>query len=162
VLALGAVLAVLTAAVLYVVTEFLGFDAARFLLDTRLGGRDYQLEGLADATFLPSQPFEMLWEIVYASVLVQFGVLGLVAFLVALTAPIALQLLGCLPQRGTEYKRALAAGLVTWLVIAVSDGGALFIPVMAFYWFVVSLLLSDNPSWRDAAGRPEREPVGVT
>ncbi len=158
VLTLGAAVAVLAAAVLWVVTNVLGFDAALFLLDARLGGRDYQLEGLADATFLPSQPFEMLWEIVYASVLVQFGVLGLVTFVAALAAPVALQLLGCLPQRGTEYKRALVAGLVTWLVVAVSDGGALFIPVMAFYWFVASLLLSDNPTWRGAAGRPEREP----
>jgi hypothetical protein len=35
---------------------------------------------------------------------------------------------------------------VTYLFVATSDGAILFIPVMAIYWFLVSLLLSPAPT----------------
>lgn len=156
VLTLAVALSVTVGGVLWAVVHVLEFDPTKFLLDRRLGGRFHQLEGLGEATLLPSVRFDTIWEIVYASILAQFGILGLVGFLVGLATPLALHFLGCVPDHKTAYKRALGAGLATYLVISISDGGALLIPIMAFFWFVASLLLSGNPTWRAAEGRPER------
>jgi hypothetical protein len=79
---------------------------------------------------------------VYVSVLDIFGLVGLVAFILAMTGPLLLYATGTLPHAATPYKRALALGLVLYLLVAMSDGALLFIPVMAIYWFVASLLLS--------------------
>jgi hypothetical protein len=128
-----------------------------FLFDANLGGRINQLDALNSARLLPESRFDAIYEIVYLSVIQSFGLLGLGAFLLAMIAPVALHLFGALPFSATAYKRNLSAGLMTYLVVAMSDGALLFIPVMAFYWFVVSLLISDNDSfiqWR-------REPVPI-
>lgn len=127
----------------------IGVDPAAFLLDRNLGGRFGQTEALESAGALPGVPFEHIREIVYLSVLENFGVVGLVAFLLAMAAPLAAHLAGVLPGAETPYKRSLASGLMVYLVVAMSDGALLFIPVMVFYWFVASLLLSDNPSFAD-------------
>lgn len=121
-----------------------------FLFDRNLGGRLGQLGALETARVLPNAPFETIYEIVYLSVMESFGILGLAAFLVAMATPVALQFLRAIPYGGSAYKRSLATGLLTYLVVAMSDGALLLIPVMVFYWFVVSLLVSDNPSF---AGR---------
>lgn len=126
-----------------------------FLLDRNLGGRIGQLQALERATALPQARFEAIGEIVYLSVLENFGVVGLVCFLVGMAAPLALHLAGAVPFAASRYKRSLAAGLGIYLFVAMSDGAILFIPVMAFYWFVASLLLSDNRSfeaWGPASG----------
>ncbi|HEV2146522.1 MAG TPA: hypothetical protein VGR37_03815 [Longimicrobiaceae bacterium] len=131
---------------LWYALNLMGWDMA-FLFDRRLGGRIGQLSALETATVLPGTPFEAILEIVYLSVLHNFGIVGLAAFLVGMTAPVLLHLAGALPFSATEYKRGLVTGLVVYLVVAMSDGALLFIPVMVFYWFVVSLLLSGNPSF---------------
>jgi hypothetical protein len=127
----------------------LGVDVG-FLLDRQLGGRARQWMELESARLVSDTPFETVLEIVYLSMLHNFGIVGLAAFVVGLAAPLGLYLLGALPQAGTEYKRALAVALAIYLVVALSDGAILYIPVMAFYWFVVSLLLSDNPTFSPA------------
>jgi hypothetical protein len=142
---LGAVLLALGAGVAYAMT-LMDRDIS-FLFDPNLGGRLGQLGALETSGLLPSGPFEAISEIVYLSVLEGFGLLGLASFLVAMATPLALQLLGAIPHGGSVYKRNLAAALATYLVVAMSDGAILLIPVMAFYWFVVSLLVSDNPSF---------------
>ena len=142
---LGVALVMLALGVGYVMT-LIGSDFS-FLLDRNLGGRLGQLGALETAGLLSSQPFEAIYEIVYLSMLQTFGLFGLVAFLLAMGLPVWLHLMGAVPFAGSVYKRNLAAGLMTYLVISMSDGALLFIPVMAFYWFVVSLLLSDNPSF---------------
>jgi hypothetical protein len=125
-----------------------------FLFDRNLGGRLGQLGALETARALPNAPFETIYEIVYLSVMESFGILGLAAFLVAMATPVALHLLRATPYAGSTYKRNLAAGLITYLIVSMSDGALLFIPVMVFYWFMVSLLVSDNPSF---AVRAEEE-----
>jgi hypothetical protein len=159
-------LALLGGGIAYAMT-LIGRDVT-FLLDANLGGRINQLSALNSARVLPEAPFEAIYEIVYLSVMQSFGIIGLSAFLVAMIAPVALHFVGALPFSASGYKRNLAAGLMTYLVVAMSDGAMLFIPVMAFYWFVVSLLLSDNASfleWRRAPGpmpliaAPPAEPV---
>lgn len=147
-------LIVLTASLLFVAAgvagalELMGTSATTFLLDRNLGGRIDQLSVLSDATVLPDISFEHIVEMVYLSVLDNFGLLGLVTFLLAMCLPLALHLLGVVPHSESEYKRALVTGLFVYLFISNSDGALLFIPVMAFYWFIVSLLVSPNPSFQ--------------
>lgn len=130
-----------------------------FLLDRNLGGRLVQLDALGRAGIVARTPFVAIVEMVYLSVLDSFGIAGLVTYLVAMAAPLALQLLGALPHGRTRYKRSLAAGLAVYLVVSSSDGALLYIPVMAFYWFVVSLLVSSNGSFRAWTGE-RRVPGG--
>jgi hypothetical protein len=114
-----------------------------FLFARDLGGRE-GLELLADATILPSQPFTTLPEIVYFGVIQEFGMVGLLFFLIAMAAPPLLLVFGAVPHPGSEWKRALGAGLALYLVICMVDGGTLFIPVAAFFWFVVALLVGEK------------------
>jgi hypothetical protein len=162
---LGVVLLALGAGVAYAMT-LMGRDLS-FLFDRTLGGRLGQLGALETARVLADAPFEAISEIVYLSMMQSFGLLGLATFLIAMATPIALHLLRAIPYAATTYKRNLAAGLMTYLVVAMSDGALLFIPVMVFYWFVVSLLVSDNPSFaeqgrsRDGAVGRGRPALGV-
>lgn len=137
----------------YTVVHILGLDPGVFLLDTKLGGRASQLDVFERASVFPAIPFLILWEIVYLSILEYFGVIGLFTFVAALVAPVVLHLSGGVPEHRSEYKRALASGLMVYVVIAMADAGMLNIPVMAFFWFIVSLLVSNNPTWRGAAAR---------
>ncbi|MDB4949844.1 MAG: hypothetical protein JWM27_2493, partial [Gemmatimonadetes bacterium] len=148
-------LAVLVAGVLYCV-HLLKQDVGRFIFDRNLGGREVQWSHPGDLTLLPGVRFATVLEMVYLSMLYDFGVLGLALYVLGMAAPLALHLAGALPQRGSEYKRALAAGVAIYLIVSLSDGGLLFIPIMAFYWFVVSLLLSDNPTFERVL---ERRPL---
>lgn len=111
-----------------------------FIFDANLGGRVQQFESLQVATVLPERSFEHILEMVYLSVLDNFGALGLFSFLAAMSAPLILHFVGAFEGGGGVYKRSLAAGLMTYLVVCLSDGALLFIPVMAFYWFIVALL----------------------
>lgn len=154
-LVLAASLLTVVGGLMYTLT-LMGWDVS-FLFDRQLGGRAYQLGALDAATALPRTQFEAILEIVYLSVLHNFGLLGLAGFIVGMAAPVALYFVGALPFTGTEYKRSLAAGLVIYLFVAMSDGALLFIPVMVFYWFIVSLLLSGNPSFLRQETRTEEE-----
>jgi hypothetical protein len=118
-----------------------------FLFDRKLGGRIGQLAALHDATVLPHPRTLVIREIVYLSILENFGLVGLTAFLAALGGPVLLYAARCVEQRSTGYKKSLVVGLCVYLIVAMSDGAILFIPVMAIYWFLVTLLLSDNPSF---------------
>lgn len=127
------------------VLELIGLGVG-FLFDRNLGGRIGQWRYIETATVVPRLPFGGIGEIVYLSVLHNFGLIGLACFLVGIGAPLFLHLTGCVPSARSTYKRSLAAGLMIYLVVAMSDGAILYIPVMAIYWFVVSLLLSGNGS----------------
>jgi hypothetical protein len=127
-----------------------------FLFDRSLGGRSDQLLALERARLAASSPFEAILEMVYFSMLDSLGIAGLATFLLAMLTPLLLHFAGSLRYAGSTYKRSLAAGVITYLVVATSDGALLFIPVMAFYWFVVSLLVSDNPSFASFETRGPR------
>lgn len=112
-----------------------------FLFDPNLGGRLNLLDEVV-GNWYSSKPFTGLQEIVYASLLIQFGIIGLVAFILAMATPLWLHGIRTAPHADSSYKRSLALGLTIYLILAGSDGAILYIPVMAFYWFLASLLLS--------------------
>lgn len=135
----------LVAAGVWFALDLLGRDGS-FLLDRTLGGRQAQWRDLAQSTLLPAAQFTTIAEIVYLSVLRDFGLIGLCLFVVAMATPLVLHLLGVVPFASTAFKRSIATGLFIYLFIAMGDGAFVYIPVMAIYWFVASLLLSPNPS----------------
>ena len=135
--------------------SLLGRDIT-FLADRSLGGRTGQIEVLARSTFWPDldTPFEALLEMVYFSIIENFGWIGLPLFLLYLSTPLVLFLFRRVPQTQTTVKKTLALGLVLYYIAAFVDGAILFIPVMAIYWLIVVMILSDtapaSPSLRDA------------
>jgi hypothetical protein len=133
-----------------------------FLFDAGLGNRLVQFQD--SFSILPHKPFVGIAEMVYLSVLDTFGLIGLVAFGVALTTPVAMYFLRLTPGGASDYRRSLVAGLLVYLFLASSDGAILLIPVMALYWFVAGLLLTPSGprrEERDAGGgaRPATGPI---
>ena len=116
-----------------------------FLADSSLGGRTGQIVALAESSFFPDMDvsFEVLREMVYLSVIENFGWIGLPFFLLYLFAPLGLFLLRKTPQATSTVKKSLALGLVLYYIAAFVDGAILYIPIMAIYWLVVVLLLND-------------------
>ena len=119
-----------------------------FLADRSLGGRTGQIEVLANSTLLPdlNVSFEVVREMVYFSIIENFGWIGLPLFLLYLSTPLLLFLIRKVPQAQTMTKKTLALGLALYHIAAFVDGAILYIPVMAIYWLVVVLLLSDFKS----------------
>jgi hypothetical protein len=110
-----------------------------FIFDPTFGGRNLQFETLSKMTLF-GHPFDPIREILYLGVLEDFGIVGLVLFMIGFLAPLGIFLSHLTPK--DAFRIALAQGLLIYLVIALSDGAFHFIPVMAFYWFISALLIS--------------------
>ncbi len=131
-----------------------GFSLS-FLFDVSLGGRIYLIErALSESNFFSHIAFFPIEEVIYASIALLFGYFGLVFFLIAMTTPLLLSLF----RRRKMEQKAIFLGLVTYLFISFSDGAILYIPVMAFYWFLTSLLWRDLSSFEKAPSHVERPP----
>ncbi len=139
-----AVVVIVVIAAMLIGLSLLGRDIT-FLADSSLGGRTGQIEAIAESSFLPdmSVKFEVLREMVYFSVIENFGWITLPFFFLYLFTPLALFLFRRIPNARSLTKRTLAMGLVLYYISAFVDGAILYIPVMAIYWLVVVLLLSD-------------------
>ena len=134
ILVLIAILSALVIVLLFVLNNNLSF-----LFDSNLGGRADQFSVLDNLSLLPSEAFSGIAEILYLSVLGNFGLTGFILFAIMIIVPIGLSL-----NVKNIYKKGLLSGIIVYLVMAMSDGGFMLIPVMVFYWFVVSLLICDN------------------
>ncbi len=111
-----------------------------FIFDKDLGGRFDQLSYLKDISIFPLKPFTGLEEMTYLSILDQFGMIGLINFIIAMTCPF----LFILKKKLNNFNKCVVAGLITYLIIAISDGAILLIPTMAYYWFLSSMLLTNK------------------
>jgi hypothetical protein len=118
---------------------YLDYDIS-FIFDPSLGGRAEQFKILSEWNWIGSIPFQGFSEITYLSVLNNFGLFGLITFLIALTSPLWIYAFFSKTQT-TSFQRSLIVGLCTYLCISCSDGATLHIPVMTFYWFVSAVLL---------------------
>jgi hypothetical protein len=117
-------------------------DGWGFMIDPSLGGRSYMLEQTTNISLLPSEPVEMLPEIVYAGVIKQFGVIGLLAFVMFLLAPVAVAKMR--PGRLMPAQRYAALGIYSYAFICFGDGGIMLIPVIPIFLFV-SIILLEGP-----------------
>ncbi|MBS7564528.1 hypothetical protein KHS38_08935 [Mucilaginibacter sp. Bleaf8] len=134
---------VLSVGIFYMLA-FMNSDAS-FLFDKNLGGRTTQFTSLHKIELISSKKFRLIAEIIYISVLAEFGVVGLLLFLTAMLTPLFLYVTKLIRYKNSPVKKALFHGLLMYLILSWSDGAILYIPVMAFYWMIVGLLLSKNP-----------------
>jgi hypothetical protein len=107
-----------------------------FVVDSSFGGRRAAFKVLEDWSLFAAHPFYTLSEVVYLGILDSFGAIGLLTFLIALIGPLVFYAV----RRPSRIQRAIFTGLGTYLFISWSDGALLYIPIMFFYWFLVSLL----------------------
>ena len=120
------------------VIDLLGWDA-KFLFDPNLGGR---LGGESlDFQLVASQPFTVISEMTAKSFAEQFGVLIALLVYIGLSAPLITFFI-CNPLR-TLWQKDVCLGLFLYLIVSQVEGASLFIPVMAIYWFLCSLLRLD-------------------
>lgn len=128
----------LIGAVLFIVYVVLG-GGTSFLFDTSLGGRAAQLGALDNFSLLSQTPFLSVAEIVYLSILERMGLAGLILFLIMVGTPILLTI----PTRGA-LRKCFLSGVLLYLLVSFSDGAIMYIPVMAFFWFMISMMIGSN------------------
>jgi hypothetical protein len=129
-----------TLTILMIIMHYYGL-AIDFIFDANLGGRREQLDLVHNIKLLSIHSFTGIPEMVYIGMLDAFGILGIITYLLAMLGPICLNL----PSRfsGPEY-RCLILGLLNYLIISIADGAILYIPIMAFWWFLIALLTRTN------------------
>jgi len=133
---LGMVLSVFA---ILVVAEYMQWDFST-IFDRELGGRTlYQ----GEVTMLPQDPFSGINEITYVSMLYDFGIIGLVLFLVFYFAPSVY--LGLYTEKLGRWRKRALFGIIVYWMVSLSDGAFLLIPVTAFYWFFNWMLF--NPKF---------------
>jgi len=113
------------------------------LFDRELGGRAEKFDLIDSIGILPQKAFDPTSEIVYYQMLVDFGFIGLLIFLIAFMGPVFLIVFRKPrnPEKKEIWSSALLAVILYWIV-CLSDGAILLVPVMVFYWFNVSVLYS--------------------
>ncbi|MBI5346335.1 MAG: hypothetical protein HZB76_04260 [Chlamydiae bacterium] len=121
------------------VSLYFEFSASWFL-DTTLGSRTAGLEDLK-VNWFSDKSFSSVAEMVYVSILDNFGVLGLLSFLLAMTSPIFLFLLKN-PKNISNIHKSILIGLIGYLFSSLADGAIMLIPIMAFYWFLSAFIFS--------------------
>jgi hypothetical protein len=115
-----------------------------FIFDNTLGGRLQSADLLSFTLAGNSGEFYGIGEMTYLSMFVEFGLAGLLLFLLWLAAPI---LVGFAfgPATATAssgLERACKVSLMTYWVVAAVDGAFVLIPVGALYWLVAAIMLS--------------------
>jgi len=115
-----------------------------FILDSGLSGREGELGGFINPTFLPTHPVDGFSELLYASALSLFGIAGFLAIMLIFAAP--LSLVAWKPAiLASPTRRAAAKGLILYAIVASVDGATILIPVMAFYWFAYMTMIYGLP-----------------
>ena len=120
-------------------TNFIGVDTESFLFDKNLGARVDQLDVINSLHMFPYKEIGNIAEIVYTSILNQFGIVGFIFFIIFMAAPLLCAFLGSVP---TECGSAAAAGMMIYCVLCGSDGALPLAPVMWIYNFLGLVALS--------------------
>ncbi len=120
-----------------------------WFLDPTLGGRIQQFKILFKLELFSSVKFYTINEVVYLSIMENFGILGFILFLIGILSPLSIYIIKYLKLKKLNIEKCIFFGLVTYLFTAFADGGMLLIPTMVFYWFLSSLLLTNKDSLED-------------
>jgi len=131
-----------------------------YVYDPTLGGRIGELSMLREVTPLPTAPVTGFAEVLFASALVNYGVIGAAAFFFIFALPVLMVV--ARPQwLGDPVRRMALKGMVLYVIVSASDGATNLIPVMAFFWFTYSVYLVGMPGTQGVAatmGVPARAP----
>ena len=114
-----------------------------FFLDFSLGGRLNNIHKIEPYNIFGNSPFVWINEITYLGVLENFGLSGLLSFILFLLAPLLLYLLKKGPRKKEDLP--LILGILNYCFLSLSDGAFLLIPVMVFYYFISAFLLRESP-----------------
>lgn len=123
---------------LFFTSKFQYGSLTQFVLDPRLGGRIEQIKQSLEVSFLGVKPFSNIEEIVYLSVFKQFGIIGLFIYLIAFFTPIFIF------NNSTKNNSQYILGVILYAIVSMSDGCTLFIPTLAFFFFVVAMSFIKN------------------
>jgi hypothetical protein len=126
------------ASIILALLIYTGLDS-NFIWDHTLGGRVEQLDVLTELPLLSTRPFEGIAEISYLGILSSFGLIGLLTYLFGLLTPLWISL-----SNRNQVFTAIRCGLINYLIISCSDGAVLLIPVMAVFWLLASVALSEQ------------------
>jgi hypothetical protein len=114
-----------------------------FIFDSSFGGRAPQLSAAAsNISFFPPLPLEGIAEVVYASVLTELGVLGLIGMFLLLFGPLIISLFNHSIWHDPLRRSALLGQLIYGLAAGM-DGAIQYIPVMAMWWILTLIILHD-------------------
>jgi len=124
--------------ILLIFAKFYLDKALSWYFDTTLGGR--LLDKSFEVNFFSTMPFIQIEEMVYLSIFNTFGFLGLLFFIIGMTFSLFNYLFKNMNIEKSPIDLCIFFGLLTYLIISISDSASLYIPVMAFYWFLSSFL----------------------
>ena len=131
------------AVVISIISVFIGLyllgAGSHFIFDPSLGGRLATFELVRNAEPLATHAFPGIAEAIYPSIVYHLGWAGLVAFLLAAVTPLFISVSSS--ALSDPFRRDLIAGMCIYLIIAMSDGAILLIPVMAIFWCMASMIL---------------------
>jgi hypothetical protein len=117
-----------------------------WLTDSDLGGRLDQLDTLKDITLFTKPVTDGIREMVYITSMYKYGLIGLFLLILMLATPIFGFFAG---DRQSALRRGLVLGAVNYLVLCFADGAFVFIPVMAFFWFLTAMLWCRNSAFSE-------------
>lgn len=130
--------------VVFFILHFFLDQRLEFLFDKNLGNRVGQFDVISRSSIIADKPFFTISEITYLGILEQLGGLGLLLFILSMTGPVIVFLYKKLLCRYKidNHKKSFLNGMLIYLIISMSDGALLYIPVMAFYWFISTLIIN--------------------
>jgi hypothetical protein len=109
-----------------------------FILDAKFGGRLKQINEAFSSISLFGDVYEAITEIVYLSILKQFGIVGLILFMLSFFTPVIVFFF----TKNNNYNYFL--GVLIYLFICFSDGCMLLIPTLCFFYFICTMALTDK------------------
>jgi drug/metabolite transporter (DMT)-like permease len=128
---------------LIIIGKILNFSFFWFF-DFTLNGRVLQFETFKNLEIFSTNIFWAIKEILYLSILENFSVLGFITFLIAMSSPLIIYKIKNSSQKKLNIDKSIFFGLFTYLIISISDAAILYIPIMAIYLFLSSLLLTNK------------------
>lgn len=124
--------------ILLIFAKFYLHKPFNWYFDTTLGGR--LVDKSFEVNFFSNLPFINIEEMVYLSIFNTFGFFGLILFIIGMCFSLFYYLFKNMNSEKSPIDMCIFFGLLTYLIISISDSASLYLPVMAFYWFLSSFL----------------------
>ncbi len=124
--------------IILIFAKFYLHQPLQWYFDKTLGGR--LLNKSISMNFFSTLAFIYIEEMLYLSILNTFGFLGFLLFIIGITFSLFNYLLKNINKEKSVIDKSIFFGLLTYLIISISDSATLYLPVMAFYWFLSSFL----------------------
>lgn len=109
-----------------------------WFLDPTLGNRINEVN--SEYHLLANGPFKYIEEMLYNGIFSTFGLVGLVLFILGFFSPIFIYLIKIRETNESTINKTIFWGLVTYLIVSISDSAILYIPILVIYWFLASML----------------------